>query len=104
MGLAFVIATFILLALSIYLSVSILRLRRAAKSKYEEVHWIKLQLERALRQLESAEEDQILVGLQTLSVLNDPLIRIRAQHRLAELSKSPNPVVARQSLALIDKL
>jgi hypothetical protein len=104
MELAFVIATFLLLALSIYLSVSILRLRTAAKAKYEEVHWIKLQLERALRQLESADEDQILVGLQTLSVLNDPSIRIRAQHRLEELSKSPNPVVAKQSQVLIDEL
>lgn len=74
------------------------------RKKRKEVSEAMRQLERALAQLETGTEDQILAGLQTLSVLNNPALRVKAIGRLTELAQSDNPLIARQAGVTIKRL
>ena len=92
-----------LAALAVYFVLGTLHLRRQARSKNQDIQWALVQLNRALNQVESHDEDEILLGLQTISALHHP-IRLRSLPRLAELSHSQNFRVARQARDTIDKI
>jgi biopolymer transport protein ExbB/TolQ len=66
------------------------RARREAYTNYEKIKWVLEQLERALKQIESDDEDEVIAGLQVIAMLKDPVIRVRALSRLNELTRSDN--------------
>jgi hypothetical protein len=77
--------------------------RRLTPEQIKDV-WIQAELERALALIESSDEDEILAGLQILSVMDKPEIQIQAFQRVYELTKHPQPNVARQAEATIEKI
>jgi hypothetical protein len=81
----------------------IMRIRLKTAKTHEEIENTLIQLRRALRQVISEEEEEILAGLQTLSVLNDPL-RLKALPRLVELTNSENRRIAKQARATIERI
>jgi hypothetical protein len=94
--------TCVLLAVvAVCLAVLILRLRRDVREKHAQLEWIQEALERCLKQLESSDESEILAAIQTLSVLNEPLVRRRAFIRLTQLTDSNNRAIASQARHLI---
>ena len=86
-----------------YLVRGIIRTHRKAAEAHEQVEAVLKQLERALQQIHSHDEDEILAGLQTMSVLNDP-IRLEGLSRLVELAHNANPLIARQATATVEKI
>lgn len=66
--------------------------------------WIQTQLERALALIESSDENEILAGLQILSVMNEPTIHVQAFHRLFELTTHDDPRVAKQAEVTIERI
>lgn len=81
-----------------------LRTRRQARENFEKIEWALEQLERALGQIQSEDEDEILAGLQVLATLNDPGVRFKALPRLSELAQSDNPHISRYARVAIAKL
>jgi hypothetical protein len=62
-----------------------------AKQHKERMEWLYSQLERALKQIESRNVDEIKAGLQSIRGLNVLSIRLRALPRLTELLTHENP-------------
>ena len=91
----------LLAAVAVYLAALILRLRRDVGEKHAQLEWIQETLERSLKQLESSDESAILTAIQTLSVVNEPLVRRRALVRLTQLTDSNNRAIASQARHLL---
>lgn len=94
----------IFVAGTVWLARATFRERRQAQANYEKIQWILKQLERALEQIESDDEDEILAGLQVIVALPEPEIRLRALSRLNELAQSSNPRVSHCATVAINKL
>lgn len=93
-----VIFIVIFIVIGILLAIGTIKRRRQAISNHENVAWLEDQLQRALRQIYSTNEDDILAGFQTLSMLNDPKSRLKALDRVSELmNDDSNPRIARQA-------
>lgn len=75
-----------------------------ARAGQKKVQWAVGQLERAIDQINSNDDDVILAGLQTLSMLNMPEVRIKALGRLTELLRSSNPMIVKHAEANIRKV
>lgn len=92
------------LGVGIYIASRAIFLLRDTRVKKRQIQETKWQLQRALEQVESTDPDNIIAGLQTLSMLNDPDIRVKAIRRLNELTQYEDPRVARQAEATINKV
>jgi hypothetical protein len=84
-------------------SVAAINARRLTPEQIKDV-WIETQLERALALIESSNEDEILAGLQILSVMDKPEIQVKAFRRLYELTKHPQPNISRQAEVTIEMI
>jgi hypothetical protein len=80
------------------------RAYREAKQGQEKLKWATEQLETAIDQINSDDDIVILAGLQTLSMLNMPDVRLKALGRLTELLRSPNPLIVKLAEANIQKV
>lgn len=80
------------------------RTRREARTNYEKIQWVLAQLERALKQIESDDEDEVIAGLQVIAMLKDPVIRFKALSRLDELKRSDNQNISHYAKVAIKKL
>jgi len=79
--------------------------RQKVKEVQENIHCIYKELERAVRLLDSPDDSQIIVGLQILSTINDPEIRLKALPRVADLvADSKNPQVVDQARMVIHQV
>ncbi len=94
----------IALGISIWLAIAATRLYNTAKSTQKKIDWAHQQLQIAMDQIESNDDAQILAGLQTLSNLNLPEVRIKAIHTLTELKRNPNPRIAMQAEATLGEI
>lgn len=92
----------LLIALWLFV-VTVVRLRSAI-GKTEKLQWVEDELERALRQLQSGDEEKILVALQMLTALNEPTARLRALPYIAELIQNPSRRVARQAVVTKERI
>jgi hypothetical protein len=86
------------------IAIASLRAYRRARTNCEAIIWISSQLERAIEQIESENEDDILAGLQTLVTLKSSEIQLKALPRLNELAQSNNPVIASHAKIALKKL
>ena len=89
---------------AVILLLVMLRKRRDAIRGRKNVMWLQGQMERALRQIVSSDEDEILAGCQTLAILNDRRARLNALLRITELTKHPNPRIAKQAAATYERI
>jgi len=94
----------IVLLFSLVLVLVAIRLQREARRNQGDIEWLQVQLKRALTQINSNNPDEILAGLQTISVLNDPAARLQALSRLSALLASANESVAEQAKATVEKI
>ncbi|MDT7777866.1 MAG: hypothetical protein QOC99_378 [Acidobacteriota bacterium] len=94
----------IVMILTVGVSYAAYRIHRETQSKREDIKWIIQQLQNALTQINSNNEDEILTGLQVLSVMNEPDIRLTALPRLFALTKSSNKTISYQAEVTIDKI
>jgi hypothetical protein len=78
--------------------------RKAASEKHREIGWVLGQLDRALAQLESPDEETVVAGLQAITVLNDDAIRNRALRPVTHLTQSPNPRIASEAQFTLKRL
>jgi hypothetical protein len=98
------VATLVFLLLTSFLLIALVR-RWVGAAKYgSSIKWIEEQLDRAVGQVNSDDEDEILAGLQTLAMIVDPKIRIRCLDRIRALSVSENPIVAKHASATLDRI
>ena len=97
-------ATVFILCLGAVLTYMIFRERRKVREKQQEITSIHQELKRAVQLLDSPNENQIIVGLQILSTMNDPDIRLKALPKVTELTHSDNPHVVEQARLTIEKL
>ena|ERR1700676_137044 len=84
-------------AIGIALVVVLIGQWRAVRKVSREMEYLEEQLARALRQIESRDEVEILTGFQTLTKLNDRRTRLRALERIRKLKQHENAFVARQA-------
>lgn len=77
---------------------------RKTREEVERIRWLEGELERALQQIESTEEDEILAGCQTLAMINDPRVRARALDRIRELMNNANHRIAKQASFTYEKI
>jgi hypothetical protein len=94
----------LLFLLAVVLAYAVYRMRREADKRRGDVKWLLEQLERALVDIESDDEDKILRGLQMLTYVNDSTARQKAFPRIAKLAQDPNPLIARQACVTMEKL
>jgi biopolymer transport protein ExbB/TolQ len=92
----------LLIALWLFV-VTVVRLRSAI-GKTEKLQWVEGELDRALRQLQSGDEEEILVALQMLTALNEPTARLRALPYIGELRQNTSPRVARQAAVTEERI
>jgi hypothetical protein len=97
-------ATVLVLCLGAFLIYMIFRERRKVREKRDEITSIHRELKRAVELLDSPNENEVIVGLQILSTLNDPESRLKALPRVTELTHSGNPHVVEQARLTIEKL
>lgn len=69
-----------------------------------QIGWLRHQIARAVDQLGSTDTDEILAGLQTLAMLNDPVVRAAAREQVMRLTNSDDDDVARQAKSTLDRL
>jgi len=93
-----------LLSVCLFLAFAALRTYRSAKQDREKIEWVYNQIKRALAQIESEDENEILAGLQTIAMLSEPTIRFKALSRLTELAQSDNPLIKNYAKVAIQKL
>ena len=99
-----IVTTVLLICLGVYIVFVTYRVRQAVRKKQEALNWVYEQLDRALKMIESKNPDEICVGLQMISTLNDPVVRLKAMSRLAELRNHENRAVAEQAGVTLEKL
>ena len=97
-------STIVVIALIILLVTLSFRTYRAAQADREKIEWALNELNRAVSQINSDDENEVMAGLQTLSSFKEPGIQIRAFPRLTELTHSNEPQLAAQSKAAIARL
>jgi hypothetical protein len=95
--------TLLFLCLGAYIAYVTYRVRQEVRAKQEALNWIYEQLDRALDLIDSKDPDEICVGLQMISTLNDPVVRLKALNRLVELSRHENRCVAEQAGVALEK-
>ena len=103
------IATIVCAALTLFFVIKAYITRRMVKKavdlKQRETLWVQSQLERAIALIsESADENEILIGLQILSVLDISLTRLEVLPRLTELTRNSNARIAKQAEVTIATL
>src|SRR6185369_16316890 len=94
----------IILLIGIYYLLNTFRAYREAMSKQKKLQWAVEQMERAIDQINSHDQDVIIAGLQTLSMLNVPDLRLRALPKLKELTQDSNELIARHAQANMSKV
>lgn len=94
----------VILCVGAYSAYAAWRAYRETKAQHEKIRWAMEQMERAIKQIHSEEDDVILAGLQTLSILNMPEVRVKALGRLTELTRSPNEMIVKHAEANICKV
>ena len=96
--------TILVVGLIVLLVTLSVRTYHAAQADREKIEWALNELNRALSQIHSDDDNEVMAGLQTLSSFKDPAIQIKAFPRLTELTHSNEPHLAAQSKATIDRL
>lgn len=94
----------IILLMGIYYLLNTFHAYREAMAKQKKLQWAVEQMERAIDQINSHDQDVIIAGLQTLSMLNVPDLRLRALPRLKELTQNSNELIARHAQANMSKV
>lgn len=94
----------IILFIGIYYVLNTFRAYKEAIANQRKIQWAVVQMERAIDQINTTNDDVIIAGLQTLSMLNVPNLRLRALPRLKELTHNSNENIARHAEANLKKL
>ena len=94
-------ATWFLGAVAICLAALLVRHVLDARHKRSQVKWLRQQVDRALQLLESVNRDDVITGLQTLSVLNDPIVRMLARGLITKLINNEDEEIAAQARATL---
>lgn len=94
----------VILCVGAYSAYAAWRAYHETKAQQEKIRWATEQMERAIKQICSEDEGVILAGLQTLSMLNMPEVRIKALSRLTDLTRSPNDMIVKHAEANIVKV
>lgn len=94
----------IILFIGIYYVLNTFSAYKEAMSNQRKVQWAVEQMERAIDQINSNNDDVIIAGLQTLSMLNLPNLRLRALPRIKELTHNSNEIIARHAEANLNKV
>ncbi|HWT00831.1 MAG TPA: hypothetical protein VN256_11345 [Pyrinomonadaceae bacterium] len=98
------VATALIICLGIFLIYLIFRERRKVREQQQEIASIYEELARAVELLDSPTESEVIVGLQILSTMNAPAIRLKALPKVTELTHDNNPRIAEQAQLAIEKL
>lgn len=98
------IVTALIFFLGIFLIYMIVREKRKVREKQQELDSIYHELLRAVDLLYSLKENEVIVGLQILSTMNAPEIRLKALPKVTELTRDENPRIAEQAQLTIEKL
>lgn len=94
----------IILFIGIYYVLNTFRAYREAIDNQKKIQWAVEQMERAIDQINTSNDAAIIAGLQTLSMLNVPNLRVRALPRLKELTHNANENIAKHAEANLKKL
>lgn len=94
----------VILLIGIYYVLNTYRAYREAIANQRKIQWAVVQMERAIDQINTSNDDVIMAGLQTLSILNVPNLRLRALPRLKELTNNSNENIAKHAEANLKKL
>lgn len=94
----------VILCVGAYSAYAAWRTFRETNAQQKKIRWATEQMERAIRQIYSEDEDVILAGLQTLSMLNMPEVRIKALSRLTDLTRNSNEMIVKHAEANISKV
>ncbi|HEV7746467.1 MAG TPA: hypothetical protein VGO56_15835 [Pyrinomonadaceae bacterium] len=97
--------TILVLCLGLVFAWMIVRETRKVRESQEDILSIHTELERAVKLLDSPNDSQIIVGLQILSTMNEPEIRLKALPKIADLvAHSKNPKVVDQAQLVIHQV
>lgn len=97
--------TILVSCLGVVFAWMIFRETRKVREAQEDILCIHAEMERAVELLDSHDDSQIIVGLQILSTMNEPEIRLKALPRIADLvTHSKNPQVVDQAQMVIHQV
>lgn len=94
----------LLAVLVLYFMVGVIRRRQSAREKAEKLMFLRAQISRALAQIRTGGEDEVLAGLQTIMVLNDPQALLQGMPIIDELRGSPNSRIAKAATLAFEQL
>lgn len=93
------IGSYIAVLVSVFAVVAAFRERNRALARRDELRWLQNNAKRAVAQLDSANEQDVLAGLQTLSALRDPsLVRDVLQRAERIRQHSENAVLVAEAV------
>src|SRR5829696_6803556 len=95
---------FLLTGLLLFFLAGVVRRRQSAREKAEKVIFLRKQILRALEQIRTGNEDEVLAGLQTLTVLNDPFALLQAVPLIDDLRESANQRIAQAAVLTFEQL
>jgi len=97
-------ASILMLAMLSYIFFKSWRTYQDAKAKQVKIDWAIEQLRRALDQTQMQSDSDIIAGIQCLSTLSLPEIRVTVLSRLTELTESDNQTIAKHAEWAIARL
>jgi len=75
-----------------------------ARRKRSRIKWLRVQTERAMLQMHSGSKPEVLTGLQTVALVNDPLVRARAYDIVRRLADSDDEQIANQAQVTLSRM
>ena len=98
------LGTILLIVVAVVLVVKIYRDYKQAHAERAKIEWAGAQLEHALVQIRSKDDDTVLVGLQTIDALNKLGLPLEALPALADLLEDRSPIVKQYAHVTIKRL
>jgi hypothetical protein len=98
------VGTVSLVVVALLLIRAIYRFYKETKAERQKIEWAEAQLLRALLQIQSDDEDTVLVGLQTIYALSQMGLPLEALALLADLLENRNPIIKQYAHVTIKSL
>lgn len=96
--------TLVLVVAGLLLIIAIYRSYKETKAERQKIEWAKAQLRNALVQIQSDDEDTVLVGLQTIYALKQMGLPLEALALLADLLENRSPIIKQYAHVTIKSL
>jgi hypothetical protein len=98
------VGTVLLVVVALLLIKATYRFYKETKAERQKIEWAEAQLLRALLQIQSDDEDTVLVGLQTIYALSQMGLPLEALALLADLLENRNPIIKQYAHVTIKSL